>query len=127
MNSPVRTISSLARHGWLTLAVVVGAVGLLSSCQTKDHSGVQAPQTPAAPAAPVGPPGAVVYANSCARCHGSTRQGTGKAEGLDPVKMASVSDQQLRLNIQTGKGKMPAFGRLTTAQVDDLVAYLKGY
>lgn len=45
---------------------------------------------------------------------------------LTSVKLASLGDQQLRLNIAMGKGKMPAFGGLTQVQVDDLVAYLRG-
>ena len=44
---------------------------------------------------------------------------------MDAVKLRSVGDQVLRITIAQGKGKMPAFGRLSSAEVDDLVAFLR--
>ncbi|MEI8240054.1 MAG: cytochrome c, partial [Actinomycetota bacterium] len=70
--------------------------------------------------------GADVYAMSCARCHGMDRQGIDAAPRLDPVRLASTGDTSIRMLIGYGKGRMPAFGRLTPLQIDLLVAYLKG-
>ena len=44
---------------------------------------------------------------------------------IDQPKLASLGDQRLRLTISSGKGKMPAFGGINTAQVDSLITYLK--
>lgn len=67
-----------------------------------------------------------VYQMSCARCHGVNREGKTDAPKLDVVRMASLGDQPLRFTIQYGKGRMRGFGGLSDAQVDALVAYLRG-
>jgi mono/diheme cytochrome c family protein len=71
------------------------------------------------------PPGQLVYVQSCSRCHGVDGEGKTDAPALSTVRMASLGDQPLRMTISYGKGRMPAFGGLSTAQVDELITYLK--
>jgi len=70
--------------------------------------------------------GSDVFKMSCARCHGTDRMGVDGTPRLDPVRLASTGDTSIRMIIQFGKGRMPAFGGLTPTQVDLLVGYLKG-
>lgn len=70
-------------------------------------------------------PGQQLYVKSCARCHGKNLQGKGNSPAIDQVKLASLGDQRLRLTIQSGKGKMPGFSKLSSGQVDQLMDYLK--
>lgn len=69
--------------------------------------------------------GSDVYIMSCARCHGADRMGKTDAPKLDSVRMSSLGEQPLRMLIQYGKGRMPAFGGLTPEKVDALVQYLR--
>jgi mono/diheme cytochrome c family protein len=69
--------------------------------------------------------GSDVYLMSCARCHGSDRMGKTDAPKLDTVRMSSLGEQPLKLLIQYGKGRMPAFGGLTQEKVDALVEFLR--
>jgi mono/diheme cytochrome c family protein len=71
------------------------------------------------------PPGQLVYLRSCARCHGETQEGKQDAPALDAVKLATAGDQGLRTLLAVGKGRMPAFGGLSPAEVDELVTYLR--
>jgi mono/diheme cytochrome c family protein len=87
--------------------------------------------------------GAKLFAQHCARCHGSH----GKGDGPDLAKIhadpppdnwtdkeinAELSDYKIR-KIVTGGGpavdkssKMPAFGsKLSPAQIDDLIAFIR--
>lgn len=66
-----------------------------------------------------------MYLNSCARCHGEDFRGRRGEPGIDGAKLATLGDQRLRLTISSGKGKMPAFSKLSQAQVDALITYLK--
>jgi mono/diheme cytochrome c family protein len=93
---------------------------LTVSCKTQE-----ATRQTATPAASNKPPGQVVYERSCARCHGRSLEGKGNTPAIDQPKLASLGDQRLRLTIASGKGKMPAFGGLSTAQVDALIDYLR--
>jgi mono/diheme cytochrome c family protein len=98
-------------------AVVMVACGAQSSSveELQPATGVAKPLT-----------GSDVYQMSCARCHGSNREGKTDAPKLDAVRMASLGDQPLRMAIQYGKGRMRGFGGLSQAQVDALVEYLRG-
>jgi mono/diheme cytochrome c family protein len=87
--------------------------------------------------------GAKIFAQHCARCHGSG----GKGDGPDLAKIhadnppddwtnretnAELSDYKIR-KIVTGGGpavdkspKMPAFGgKISPAQIDDLIAFIR--
>ena len=73
-----------------------------------------------------------VFKAKCAMCHsadGSASTGMGKSMGLKPLSSPEVqkmSDADMAALIADGKGKMPASkGKLTDAQISDVVAYVK--
>jgi mono/diheme cytochrome c family protein len=69
-----------------------------------------------------------MFGEYCASCH-STRTSSSLAgpglKGLYNAHEPRPSDSALRAIIARGKGKMPAFGNLSTVQIDELIAYLK--
>jgi mono/diheme cytochrome c family protein len=77
---------------------------------------------------------AVLYAGSCASCHG--RDGRAKtfkgkrnhARNLtDAEWQGRVSDERIFNSIMNGKGKMPANGKkLSEQEIDALVTYVRG-
>jgi mono/diheme cytochrome c family protein len=80
--------------------------------------------------------GAKVYAAKCASCH--AKDGTGnptmaKVFKVEPEKVSVVSDAALAKSdadlaktTSEGAGKMPAYkGKLTDAQIADVVAYIR--
>jgi quinoprotein glucose dehydrogenase len=69
--------------------------------------------------------GAAVYANTCSLCHGMNREGKAPVIPTLVDIHGRLSETQLRDTVRYGKGMMPAFGSLPTAQVDDLMKYLK--
>lgn len=75
----------------------------------------------------VGPPGESVYLDSCARCHGASKEGAIDAPALDAMRLSSSGDDSIRGLIVFGKGRMPGFGGLSDQQVTDLIDYLRSY
>jgi mono/diheme cytochrome c family protein len=74
-----------------------------------------------------------LYKSKCQACHGPggvPSDGMAKSMGIKPLGGADVqgmSDSDLTGSITNGKGKMPAFkGKLTDAQIKDLVGYVRG-
>jgi mono/diheme cytochrome c family protein len=75
-----------------------------------------------------------LYKAKCSLCHaddGSSSGATGKQLGAKDLRSDEVqkqTDAQLTANIANGVGKkMPAFkGKLTDAQIKDLVGYIRG-
>jgi cytochrome c6 len=68
------------------------------------------------------------YKAKCAMCHGA--DGMGKAamgtKDLGSADIQKMSDADLTGAITNGKGKMPAYkGKLTDAQISDLVKYIR--
>ncbi len=68
----------------------------------------------------------------CAMCHGADGNagtGMGKSMGLKPLsspEVQNMSDADLTALVTNGKGKMPAYkGKLTDAQITDVVKYVK--
>jgi cytochrome c6 len=68
----------------------------------------------------------------CAMCHGADGAGAtpmGKSMGLKDLGSSAIqgmSDADLNAAITNGKGKMPAYkGKLTDAQINDLVTYIR--
>ncbi len=110
---------SRARHLLLAVPALITLGGVLVAC--KEQPAHTAPA--AAPA--YQDPGAVVYSDSCARCHGDSREGDGTAPALDAVRMASLGDSPLRFTIAYGKGQMPGFGGLSQEQIEALIVYLR--
>jgi quinoprotein glucose dehydrogenase len=79
-------------------------------------------------------PGLAVYQQNCQSCHGPDRLGSESVPGLvyataDPAKDIPAGAPRfdaaaIRTAIAAGKGRMPAFPHLTSADVDALVALL---
>jgi len=69
--------------------------------------------------------GAELFEVSCAGCHlGDGSGGLGPA--LDAgSNAASLSDEQIARVIRVGPGTMPAFDRLTDAQIDSIVTHVR--
>jgi cytochrome c6 len=76
--------------------------------------------------------GADTFKAKCAMCHGadgSASTGMGKSMGLKALgspEVQKLSDADMTAIIANGKGKMPAEkGKLTDAQISDLVKYVR--
>ncbi|MEO8593191.1 MAG: PQQ-binding-like beta-propeller repeat protein [Candidatus Solibacter sp.] len=66
--------------------------------------------------------GRAVYVQNCQTCHGADLKGATGPTLVDiTVKMGADA---IRANIQGGKGAMPAFGSLTPADMDNIMAFL---
>jgi|SRR5581483_1861447 len=77
---------------------------------------------------------ATTYKAKCAMCHGADGKGdtpAGKKMGARDFASPEVqkaSDADLTQIIEKGKNKMPAYtGKLTAAQIKDLVAYVRQF
>ena len=69
--------------------------------------------------------GGDLYATSCARCHAPDGAG-GIGPPLGPGSEASdLTDAQLRETVRVGPGTMPSFARLSDAQLDSLVEFIR--
>jgi mono/diheme cytochrome c family protein len=111
-----------ANHAGRALVAVVTVAASVAAC-----SGGAA-HTAAAPASAtrvVTDPGRDVYLRSCARCHGSNREGKDDAPALDQTRIDGLGDQRLQMTVTLGKGRMQGFAGLTPAQLAALVAYLE--
>jgi mono/diheme cytochrome c family protein len=78
------------------------------------------------------PDGASLFNSQCAQCHGRDgRAKTKRGRQTHTRDIASaewqndVSDERIFNSISHGKGKMPAFKKLSDAQVDSLVTYVR--
>ena len=87
--------------------------------------------TKLAAAAPV-PDAASLFNGQCAKCHGrdgrakTTRGRQMHTRDLTTAEWQDdVSDERLFNSISRGKGKMPAFKKLSDAQIDSLVSYVR--
>ena len=116
----------MRRRALFLLPALAAAAAVMVACgaQSSDAGSAAPPAQQSGSGKPL--TGADVYQMSCARCHGVNREGKSDAPKLDVVRMASLGDQPLRFTIQYGKGRMRGFGGLSQAQVDALVAYLRG-
>ncbi len=69
-----------------------------------------------------------LYKSKCAACHatdGSGKQTMGTKD-LGGAEVKAMSDVDMIAIVENGKGKMPAYkGKLTDAQIKDLVAYMR--
>lgn len=75
-----------------------------------------------------------LYAQYCARCHGrdgksNTSRGkkTAARNFTDAAWQNSVTDERLYNSIINGRNKMPSYENLSDAQVNALVAYVRGF
>ncbi len=72
--------------------------------------------------------GRVLYAQRCARCHGSRGEGVDAVSLANPALLASASDGFLHYAISHGRPgtRMQAFaGQLQPQQIDDVVAFVR--
>ena len=76
---------------------------------------------------PGSPPraGAVVYAASCATCHGPDRRGNDRAPSVVGIG-ARLSAEQIREVLERGRGFMPSFANLPEDEKAGVIAYLLG-
>lgn len=85
----------------------------------------QGPASPERASQRADPVGARVYARSCAICHGE------RMEGIVPSFPTLVgvgdryTDAQLVALIHAGKGRMPGFGKMPTAEMEALLRFLR--
>ena len=75
------------------------------------------------------PDGATLFAQNCAACHGEKGSGGIGVPLALPSFQASVSDDYIRKTIRLGRpGRiMPAFQKLSDAEVDALVKYVRSW
>jgi mono/diheme cytochrome c family protein len=73
-----------------------------------------------------------LFNSQCAKCHGrdgrakTTRGRQTHTRDLTTAEWQDdVSDERLFNSISRGKGKMPAFKKLSDAQIDSLVSYVR--
>jgi quinoprotein glucose dehydrogenase len=69
--------------------------------------------------------GSVVYAASCAGCHGVDRRGNDRAPSLVNVG-ARLSPEQIQQVLERGRGFMPSFANLPEVEKAAIIAYLLG-
>lgn len=77
-------------------------------------------------------PNAALFNGQCAKCHGRdgrARTAEGRKTHTRDITSSEwqddVSDERIFNSIRRGKGKMPAFTKLSDAQVDSLVSYVR--
>jgi mono/diheme cytochrome c family protein len=107
------------KAAWAFVLLLAGAGG---ACTMGDDAG---------PAVPVEP--AVIYAQNCARCHGSDGRGDAELKKTlpvrdfhDPAFRARASSEEIVRVIMAGKGQMPAFGaNLSLPKMQALSGYVR--
>jgi quinoprotein glucose dehydrogenase len=81
---------------------------------------------PRARAAVGSSPGAALYAENCAGCHGANREGMGGS--VPPLQgvVQRLGSQTVLETVAGGRGQMPAFGgMLSNDQLSEIIAYLE--
>ncbi len=69
-----------------------------------------------------------LYIRSCAACHGLDGDGgIGLDIGRGSNTALNLTDEQIAGVIRVGPGNMPGFPRLTDAQIDSLVEYVRSF
>jgi quinoprotein glucose dehydrogenase len=74
--------------------------------------------------APAVPPGQLVYQQHCQTCHGADRLGTDNGVPLVAAAAPRFDAAAIRSVLANGKGRMPTFPHLSTADVDNVVTFL---
>jgi len=72
-----------------------------------------------------GSPGAQVYQNQCAMCHGTNRAGAPPAFPSLVDVLNRLTVQQVTDNVKKGNGRMPSFPNIDDARLNALVDYLR--
>lgn len=83
-------------------------------------------------ASPAARDGAALYNRECAQCHGRdgrarTRRGrqTQTRDITNGEWQDDITDERIFNSITRGKGKMPAFKKLSDADIDALIAWVR--
>ena len=110
-----------ARSGLVAMSLAAAAA-LGAGCTTNDDAG---------PAIAVEP--AVIYAQMCARCHGSDGRGDAELKKTMPVRdfhdptfrARATTDEMVRV-MMAGKGQMPAFAQnLSMPKMQAMAGYVR--
>jgi mono/diheme cytochrome c family protein len=73
-----------------------------------------------------GSPGAQVYQDQCAMCHGTDRAGAPPAFPSLADVLSRLTLQQVIDNVKKGTGRMPSFPNIDEPRMDALIEYLRG-
>jgi mono/diheme cytochrome c family protein len=68
-----------------------------------------------------------LYLSNCARCHGATAGGGVSADGVHGPNIRCTGSGDFGEAIRFGEDAMPSFPTLTAADVDAIVAYVRGF
>jgi mono/diheme cytochrome c family protein len=113
--------SSHLTRAWLGAAGVLGVLLSAGGCSND-----------AGPAVPIDP--AVMYAQTCARCHGLDGHGDPQIKKTlptvrdfsDPTFLAKAQTDEIARTIMAGKGQMPAFGAsFSLPKIQSLSGYVQ--
>jgi mono/diheme cytochrome c family protein len=112
-------------------SVYVRLAGALVAAVLATASGCTSPGDD--PGLPVAVDPAVIYAQTCARCHGTDGRGDPQIrqqlpvrDFSDPVFQARASNEDIQRVIMAGKGQMPSFGgMLSQPKIQSLSGYVR--
>lgn len=112
-------------------SVVAGMSAGLALVLVAVAAGCSTPGDDPGPAMPVEP--AVIYAQMCARCHGSDGRGDAEIRKTlpvrdfsDPTFQARATTEEIARTIMAGKNQMPAFGAaLSAPKIQSLSGFVK--
>jgi quinoprotein glucose dehydrogenase len=74
---------------------------------------------------PAGSPGAAIFRENCAMCHGMDRSGSPPMFPSLVDVGQRLSDTEIMATVQNGQGRMPAFASMRGEQMDSLLKFLK--
>lgn len=98
-------------------------LGACSSCEKGKGAAALHAQKPLSPQE-----GKALYMKECARCHGSSGDGSGHAPALALPKKDARSNEKLTEIIGKGRGGMPAFGkRFGKHEMDAIIGVIRGF
>ena len=110
---------------WLLFSVAIGVISLLVTCAIVYKASAKLALNAAVD-------GASLFNRQCAQCHGrdgraKTRRGrqTHTRDITNAEWQSDISDERIFNSITRGKGKMPAFKKLSDGEIDALVAYVR--
>jgi mono/diheme cytochrome c family protein len=101
---------------------------LFTACLVCISSPVTAAQSSHGPSAAALRDGQQTFAQYCSSCHSahnSNSLGGPRLTGYFRTRQPRPKDSDVRAVITKGKARMPSFGSLGTAQIDELIAYLR--
>jgi cytochrome c oxidase cbb3-type subunit III len=141
-----KTFLESATDGFIAQSIAQGRPGTSMAPYSKDVGGpldraaidrivgwlrAQGPVSVALPPVGKGDParGAPIYARDCAKCHGEKNVRATAVHLANPQFLAAASDAFIRHAIVSGRPGTPmvAFAQLKPEEIDDLVAYIRGY